>query len=41
MIIKSDLGGKVNVLGCDSIGYCKGEKKSDCEHVPNSERILK
>jgi len=40
MIIQGDLGGKVSILGWDNIGYCK-EEKSDCEHVPNSERILR
>jgi hypothetical protein len=34
-IIQGDSGGKVNILGGDSIGHC--EEKSSYEHVPNSE----
>jgi hypothetical protein len=34
-VIQGDSGGKVNILGGNSIGHC--EKKSSYEHVPNSE----
>ena len=33
--IQDDSGGKVNILGGDSIGHC--EKKSSCENISNSE----
>jgi hypothetical protein len=33
--IQGDIGGKVNILGDDTIGHC--EKKSSYEHVSNSE----